>query len=334
MNFKGDVEGLEVFREEDMPFLRFTEQIVDDQHRRGDHGMAENPATSEAWNREPLMRLRRKFWETTTNMCMFNLHGHRGGLLYKTGRWVATHPRLIEAVQRKCDGTHEHEPVLSGNAKASGAYTVELADAILAALVDIIAEEDFGSSCLQRVPPREVHYVKPVDEEAAWKPVLDGATELLSRTSSSARFLSEGSELYQLVQKLLPWRLLNVQTAYLPKAKRARSELGSDLHRCTAISYTDGTFTVESEYLPESQAPRERFVKPVRLAVFVLGKAPTDDTQSSEADAQPARARPSSSDVFDQSVDDETGDTARRREDFARGEIWFSGPSLRPEEKR
>ena len=106
-----------------------------------------------------------------------------------------------------------------------------------------------------------------------------------------SRFLSEGSELYQLVQKLVPWWLLNVQVAYLLKAKRIRSELGSDLHRCTAIFYTDGAFTVESEYLPESQAPHERFVKPVRLAVFVLGKAPTDDTQSSEADAQPARAR-------------------------------------------
>ena len=333
LNFGGDSDALEYFREEDMPLLKFTEQVVMDQVERGDHGMVENPATSEAWNRDPMMRLRRRFWEDTTNMCMFNLVGKDGGLMYKTARWVATHPRLIEAISRRCDRSHDHEPVKGANSQRSGHYTEELADAILEALCDIIAEEDFGSSCHRPDMPKDVFYVKPVGSEEAWQPVMNGAMELLSRTGSSARFLTEGSELDSLVKKLVPWEVSSIQVAYLPKAKRTRPELGHDLHRCTAILYTDNTFVVESEYLPECQAPRERFVKPVKLAVFVVGKAPSDDTPES-AEAQPDR-RSKVNDVKAEVSHDEAGAGAtQNKEDFGNGEIWFAGPNLKPEEKK
>ena len=207
--------------------------------------MAENPSSAASWQETPILELRQRFWETTSNMCMFGMIGKGGQPLFKLVRWVATHPWLIAAMDRHCDHMHAHEPVAGGNAKMSAAYPLGVADAILGALWDIADDEDYGSSCLG-TEVREVYYVEPVMDEQRWNPILDGAMEILARKNTNAAFAEEGTGLWNQVADLVPWQLLSIQLAYLPKAKRTRPELGYTLHRCSVMRYTDDSLGIET----------------------------------------------------------------------------------------
>ena len=154
-----DPSILEGLRQADRPFLNFTRDIFNEQTSRGDHAMAENPSSAASWQETPILELRQRFWETTSNMCMFGMIGKGGQPLFKLVRWVATHPGLIAAMDRNCDHMHAHEPVAGGNAKTSAAYPQGVADAILGALWDIADDEDYGSSCLG-TEVREVYCIR------------------------------------------------------------------------------------------------------------------------------------------------------------------------------
>ena len=84
------------------------------------------------------------------------------------------------AMDRHCDREHEHEPVMAktgqpggGNSAALGVCTQAVADAILEALRDVIAEEEVGIECLidtEETRTREVYHVQLVQDEARWQP--------------------------------------------------------------------------------------------------------------------------------------------------------------------
>lgn len=94
----------------------------------------------------------------------------------------------------------------------------------------------------------------------------------------------------------------------------------------------DDNLVIETEYLPDCQAPRERFVTPVRYAIFVLGYAPGEPKDPSPAQPQPVQAVPEAEIVEDPL---QLGLAHERlvRQDFA-GECWFIGPPLTQEQKK
>ena len=88
------------------------------------------------------MRLREKLYEFTGDQCPFGLRGPRGGLHRKPTRYLSDIKELEDALSVKCDGTHEHEPVLgSGASEEAGHYPWQMAAAIVKA-----AEKHFQKS--------------------------------------------------------------------------------------------------------------------------------------------------------------------------------------------
>ncbi|CAE7233125.1 GIP, partial [Symbiodinium necroappetens] len=181
-----------------------------------------------------------------------------------------------------------------------------LGDAVCRSYLDLVATEDYGfASTWATSSERAVHYVDVKREEDAWRPLLQQAEELLGRKVQASLLVHPDTDLYRKVQALVPWQLALVQVAHLPKAKRVKAGL-EECHRASVLLLNDDTIVIETEYLKEAQAPRERFVTPVRYAIFVLGYAP--------------------------GVQEGLVQEGLVRQDFA-GECWFIGGPLREKEK-
>ena len=44
-------------QEKDVPFLKLTEDLFDEQVKRGDHALSENPASASSWRHEIIKRM-------------------------------------------------------------------------------------------------------------------------------------------------------------------------------------------------------------------------------------------------------------------------------------
>eukprot|EP00435_Cladocopium_sp_Y103_P026045 s2476_g6.t1 len=331
-NYVDDPEGLLALQECDRPFLRLTRDIFRSQVRRHGHAMAENPTTASSHQQPEILELRRFYYETTSCLCMFGLRGKKGNLMQKRVRFIATHKKLVDAVQAQCDHQHEHEKVEGSNTPASAAYPPDLADAICRALIEIKDEEDFGSvHTWEPYEPRRSYFVDIVKEEDAWRAVLPLVEEILARKVQNNIFLDPSTDLYGRIQKLLPWQIVNIQVAHLPKAKRVRPGL-EKCHRASILLTNEDNLVIETEYLPDCQAPRERFISPIRYGIFVLGYAGGEPQEPSPAQPQPVQKIPESEEVEDPMVL-ELQQQGLVRQDFA-GECWFIGPPLTHEQKK
>ena len=274
VNYKDRPEELQALQERNRPLLKLTEDIFDSQTSRGGHALAENPATAQSQKEPEIQRIRSKWFETTACLCMFGLTGKDGLPMQKRVRFVATHPYLIEELQKECDHLHLHEKVAGSNTSASAYYPPLLADAICRGYWRIVEQEDFGTLTFnESFEVKTAWYVDVNREESAWRPLMGRILGVLARKVQSSIFLSPDSELYADICKLVPWQVMNIQVAYLPKAKRVRRGL-EDCHRASIMLNNDDAITIETEYLKTAQAPRERFVAPVRVGIFVLGYAP------------------------------------------------------------
>ncbi|CAE7023992.1 RE1 [Symbiodinium sp. CCMP2456] len=309
-------------QEDDRIYLHLAQRIFEEQKRRGGHAMAEVPSEVATRSGRELEGLREQHYETASELLTYDFANKGNHVTTRRVRFVATHPLLVRGLTPGvAKETDEHQPL----------YPPALGDAICRAYRDVVSAEDFGTSTTwATTTSRAVHYVDAVRREDDWRPLLEQAQELLGRKTAHSLQVHPGTDLYKKVEALVPWQLASVQVAYLPKAKRVKTGL-EECHRASVMLHNDNSITVETEFLKDAQAPRERFVAPVRVAIFVLGYAPGEP--DAPAPARQAAAQPAPE---DEPVRDEVQEGLEReglaRQDFA-GECWFSGGPLKPNEK-
>lgn len=101
--------------------------------------------------------------------------------------------------------------------------------------------------------------------------MFDEVAEILARKVQKDLFIDPNTALYRKISVLVPWKIANVQVSHQPKAKRIRPGL-EKCHRASVLLQNDDTILIEIEQTPlDAQAPRERFVRPVRYGIFILG---------------------------------------------------------------
>lgn len=333
VNYLGREEELQRLREADRPFLKLTEDIFESQTRRRAHAIAENPATAQSQKEPEIVRLREKYYETTACLCMYGLTGKNGLPMQKRVRFIATHPYFVEDLDWQCDGSHAHEKVEGQNTKASACYPPDLADTICRSFWRVVEAEDYGTFTYAE-PHRRAKtawynvYVDINKQEDKWRPILAEAEEVLARKVQASIFVAPDSELYKKICELIPWQVMNIQIAHLPKAKRVRPGL-EECHRASILLLNDNSVTIETEFLKTAQAPRERFVTPVRVAIFVLGYAPGEPL--SPAPMAQGERQVVVAPEEDLLLQDAPDSIITRQ---AYGETWFIGPPLTNKQKK
>ena len=336
LNYYHRPEELEELREAERPFLKFCRQVFLSQVKRKRHAIVENPSTSAAFLEPDIAYLRGRFYEVVTSLCAFGMVGRNGEPLLKKVRLLVSHELFIHYLARTCPGTHVHGEVQGGNSKLSAIYPRAFADAICRAYWAVQMSENFGTFLdydLDVGTSRTAYYVKASEDEGEWRPLLNQALEILGRKVQSSLFLDPNTDLYRKISQLVPWDLHNVQLAYLPKAKRVRPGLERD-HRLSAVLYNDDSIAVEQEELRNVQAPRERFVTPVRVAIFVLGHAPGEPGEAVPARSPSIQRMPTDTgEVVEDHEHRAMAELGLVRDDYS-DEIWFVGPPLTNAQKK
>ena len=80
-NYKDRPDELRERRDADKVFLQLVKDIFTVQARRGDHALAENPATAASWREDEIRELTDKYFSGTSNMCRFGMLGRGGKLM-------------------------------------------------------------------------------------------------------------------------------------------------------------------------------------------------------------------------------------------------------------
>ena len=101
-------------------FSRFGMQIADDQLRRGDLSLFEQPHGAKSWQDVSVEAISRRVGvrQIVIDQCMFGLRDvARGKLHRKRTRLMLNSEEIARRVERQCDQTHEHEHVGSVKTK-------------------------------------------------------------------------------------------------------------------------------------------------------------------------------------------------------------------------
>ena len=117
--------------------LRSAEMFIDKVLSLGGRAAFELPAENELWNDEQFKRFEEShgMCRVYFHGCAFNLRGRQGGLIKKPWAVSTTDLRLIQHLdQHRCDGSHEHEHAMGGNAAKTAFYTREMAETIIESL--------------------------------------------------------------------------------------------------------------------------------------------------------------------------------------------------------
>ena len=215
--------------------------------------------------------------------------------------------------------------------------TPALGDAICRAYWRVVELEDFGTVTYEDYKVKNASTAWFVDvnkQEDKWRPLLQEAEEILARKVQSSIFVTPESDLYRKICELVPWQVMNIQLAHLPKAKRVRPGL-EECHRASVLLQNDNSIIIETEYLKTAQAPRERFIAPVRVGIFILGYAPGEPQAPSpqkEGERQYVEAEPGEA-VGERIEGDHFDDKSLVKQSYG-GETWFEGPPLTNRQKK
>ncbi|CAK0846122.1 unnamed protein product, partial [Prorocentrum cordatum] len=304
INYRDFPDLLASLQDEDRPLLKLVVWTALEQQKNGRYFLLENADRSQAWEQpefDPLWKDHHTVWGRGDS-CPYNLRALNGELMRKTRTWVSNHPKLLESVTRRCDRSHSHAEVQGRDTSRFQVFTEELADSILTVVQQVVAVRSPASlawtssydQCRyewhpQDSTPADYHdqlyaaWFVDVDRDTVeWQVVLTQTMLMMEDRARDTWELPPGHEIYQRIQDLVPWELVRVQAARVPKARRHAVDIVYRHRGMAAIAYA-GNIIVETEALKDVQYPKLRFSEPIALAIFFFGSAP----ESASADGEP-----------------------------------------------
>ncbi|CAK0896632.1 unnamed protein product, partial [Prorocentrum cordatum] len=314
---------LVVIMGKDRPLLKLVVWTALEQQKNGRYFLLENADRSQAWEQpelDPLWKDHHAVWGRGGS-CPYNLRALNGELMRKTRTWVSNHPTLLESVTRRCDRSHRHAEVQGRDTSRSQVFTEELADSILTVVQQMVAVRSPASlawtssydQCRCEWHPQDSTpadhrdqlysaWFVDVDRDAdEWQVVLTQTMLMMEDRARDTWELPPGHEIYQRIQDLVPWELVRVQAARVPKARRHAVDIVYR-HRGMAAIARAGDIIVETEALKDVQYPKLRFSEPTALAIFFFGSAPESASADGELPSEEPQSGPAAAQVHPESA--------------------------------
>ena len=293
MNYYWRPEELQQLRLDAQVAVEGVADTVRDILKDGRYFLLENPHNGAFWSQPAMVKLmsEHNLLYDFGHMCAYGLRGRNGLLTKKPTGWLSNHPGLLKSVTRKCNGQHEHEECMGGNAAAAAIYTKQLARSVVHSLVDVLhdlGDERFVLATTSHYPleslPYSVFpttstgdsgYVDLQQDHDAWRPLLkEGAERLEGKVAVSAEV--KPSAYLEQIKTLAPWHLTYVQIYRTPKTRRLPTrrmlENPDITHRGAALLFQDGSISIESQSLEDVTQPNTKFDRTVRVAIFLYGR--------------------------------------------------------------
>ena len=186
---------------------------------------------------------------------------------------------ILEAMTQKLSKEQQHccTPIEGSETRGSQAYPLGMVHTILKTLQTVSQRRD-----PQRLGPIYITWATmPVQDLRSWDPVVTRVDQETSRTFLRPYNIPLESEFGKQIAELTRWNLARIQVAPVPTSRRVPSEFAYT-HRGALIIYSSGEKELEFEDIALVRFPKQRFSKPVRLAMFFYG-TPTEEDLKPEA---------------------------------------------------
>ena len=187
--------------------------------------------------------------------------------IIKTHKFLVNSPALAQLLHRRLNAQERQmcKPLEGINVTNSQVYPDELVRTILR----FVKQEAKKLSPLRFEKPFEVCFAQPVDDEDAWRRILNEVTNTFANSSVRVLTLQPGQELYRKIEEMVPWEIVRVQIAKTPVTRRLPRDIPFT-HRGAALLYSAEGMALEAEDLSNVAFPKQRFSKAVQSAVFSL----------------------------------------------------------------
>ena len=127
---------------------------------------------------------------------------------------------------------------------------------------------------------------------------MNTIAESFERSSKHPYLIDPSSQFGGRISELARMDLVRIQAVSTPTTRRMPTNILLDItHRAAVLDFVDGSRTFELDSLAEMQFPKQRFAKPVKVALFMFGtmkeiKLPSDQDENKRAPHLPLLALP------------------------------------------
>lgn len=274
LNYSQRLDLLKELQEDELPLVELACELAIFQHKHGRYFLIENPQRSRLWELQPILDVESMplVWKTTLDTGAFGaeVHGHR---VAKPMTFLGNIPELDEVITRRLSQEERQActPIEGKLTRPSQEYPDQLVQTILKHMKKIVQLRE-----PQRFAHQQVFAVtQPTMDLSAWKDILDHVNQTFERSSKRPFYIDIGSELGQKIGNLARMDLTRIQCAHTPTTRRLpqATVFGDGVtHRAALLQYNDGQRALEFEALLDLQLPKQRFDRPVKLAIFMFGK--------------------------------------------------------------
>lgn len=271
LNYSSRLDEWEELQRQDRPLRTFTTSMARRQHESGRFFLIENPERSELWSMPDMVRL-----ASLPGVYAFSLDAGAfgafidGNPVIKTFRLLTNLPDLDQKLQRRLSPEERAQckPIEGAATRASQEYPEEMCRALLQHLREVARQATPSRFC-------DIHQALPVqmptDDLQQWDEIVDNIEKSFENTTKRPYYITVDSAIGKKIQELLRLDAVRIQVVANPTTRRIPSNVDEYYTRASFLLYNDNTRTVEVEDLGELQYPRQRFLKPVRYAVFAYG---------------------------------------------------------------
>lgn len=284
-NYHYRLDELYDLRDEERPVLEWTVGRCKQQMRHGDLYLLENPIRSRLWEEPAVQQLQ----DNPDNKVVildagaFGATDRQGHPIIKTFKIYTNSNEIAKELDRRLSPEEKKlcKPLEGQNVTNSQEYPDEMVKAILRGL----KREARARNCLRFERIHSVFYAQPSDDQDAWREVLDLVKKTFGSSTTRSTNLKKGTDLYNKIERLLPWEINRIQIASRPLLRRVPMDIGYT-HRGAAVLYNDESIELESEDLATIEFPKQKFPKPVVAAIFFFGYADDDQPKKEKDDKQ------------------------------------------------
>ena len=256
---------------EDRPLLVFSVDMAERKTRAGRFFFVENPERSELWSQPEMKKLAQKpgvFSFVMDAGCFgAQVNGER---IAKPFRILTNFTGLDEVLQQRLTVEEKQSctPIQGARTKKSQEYPEMMRRSILLHLREFANRLQPTRFCyINEVLPVQV----PTEDLSQWDEVVEEVSKSFENTSRRPYYIVTSSEIGGKIQDLFRLNATKIQAVMAPTTRRVPSDLENFSTRAAFLQFNDESRAVEMEDLTELRFPKQRFSKPVRLAIFAYG---------------------------------------------------------------
>ena len=271
LNYAWREEEWQALQQEDRPMLELSYDAAMEQYLSKRFFIIENPQRSQLWDQEHIVQLQGLpgVWTVTFHAGAFGASVN-GNKIIKPMTLIGNVPGLDQELHRLLSTEEKAQcvPIEGKLTRPSQEYPDELVRVILRRLrLEVAFREP------HRFAPRQVYAIAtPSTDLTAWDDIMKQITESFDRSSKQPFLIDPTSQLGGRISDLARMDLVRIQAASTPTTRRMPTNVLLDItHRAAVLDFNDGTRSYELDGLADLQFPKQRFTKPVKVALFLFG---------------------------------------------------------------